>query len=419
MEGTLGKGSFGEVILGEHLLTNEKVAIKVLEKNRIKCQRDIDRICREIKILNVMQHKNVIMLYEIIETDLELLLVMEYCEGGELFDYIVERERLTEAEACYLYIQMIAGIQYIHQNGVCHRDLKPENLLLDYDNSLKIVDFGLSNLYEKNQQLSTACGSPCYASPEMIKGESYDCVKSDIWSSGVVLYAMICGYLPFENQNTAVLEDLIINADFEIPSFVSDECKDLLYGILNADPAERFSIEDIQNHPWTSLMQLPDQVGSSKGSQDALKKNTIQVDDSLLCEVCRRCSLDVKDVHDDILQNKHNKHTSCYYILKKKYEREEYCGQTPTKVPNYTEQTPLTADETPENQIEFHLLNAKERVTQNNYSDKVDDSSDNSIHYVRRVHESDSKSNKLDQEQSSCNVSSENQESKIKIIIDS
>lgn len=192
-----------------------------------------------------MRNDYIIMLYEIIETDSELLLVMEYCSGGELFDYIVERERLEEAEACNLFMQLVQGIEYIHTQGVCHRDLKPENLLLDFNNKLKIVDFGLSNQYDikKDQKLGTACGSPCYACPEMMKGEQYNCLKSDIWSSGVVLYAMVCGYLPFENQNKKILENLIVTANFELPDHLSAPCQDLLKRILNPDPDKRYTIE--------------------------------------------------------------------------------------------------------------------------------------------------------------------------------
>lgn len=124
---------------------------------------------------------------------------MEFVSDGELFDLIVKKQRLDEQQACKYFQELISGINYIHQLGICHRDLKPENLLVDYDKQLKIVDFGLSNLYEKGEALKTACGSPCYAAPEMIAGKRYNGLMSDLWSVGVVLYAMLCGYLPFED----------------------------------------------------------------------------------------------------------------------------------------------------------------------------------------------------------------------------
>lgn len=130
---------------------------------------------------------------------------MEYCSGNELFQYIVHKKRIPEDEACKLYQQLISSIEYIHKLGVVHRDLKPENILLDHTNNVKLVDFGLSNTYNEGETLKTACGSPCYAAPEMIKGERYKGLNTDIWSSGVVLFAMVCGYLPFEDPDTKKL----------------------------------------------------------------------------------------------------------------------------------------------------------------------------------------------------------------------
>ena len=144
---------------------------------------------------------------------------MEYASGGELFDYIVKRKRLQEEEACRFMQQIISGVEYIHKVRICHRDLKPENLLLDDQNNIKIVDFGLSNTYNEGDTLKTACGSPCYAAPEMIAGKRYQGLNSDIWSCGIILYAMVCGYLPFEDPNTSKLYKKIINCDYLIPAF--------------------------------------------------------------------------------------------------------------------------------------------------------------------------------------------------------
>lgn len=167
---------------------------------------DLNRISREIKILKRIKHPSIVQLYEIVETDDEIYLIMEYCNGGELFDYIVSKQRLREREAWRFYQDLLSGIEYLSKALVCHRDLKPENLLLDYNKSIKIADFGLSNVYsDKNDTLKTAWGSPCYAAPEMIEGKRYNGLSVDIWSSGVVLYAMIWGYLPFEDPVTAKL----------------------------------------------------------------------------------------------------------------------------------------------------------------------------------------------------------------------
>jgi len=161
---------------------------------------------------------------------------MEYACGGELFDYIVRKDRLTEKEACRFYNQIVSGIEFLHSKGIAHRDLKPENLLLDKQKNLKIVDFGLSNTYETGETLKTACGSPCYAAPEMIAGRRYNGIEVDIWSSGVTLYAMLCGFLPFEDPDTALLYKKILKGDFELPDFLNNRSIKFLKEILCTDP---------------------------------------------------------------------------------------------------------------------------------------------------------------------------------------
>ena len=175
---------------------------------------------------------------------------MEYASGGELFDYIVANTRLKEEEACKYFQQIISGVEYIHQLNIVHRDLKPENLLLDHKKNIKIVDFGLSNTYGFGELLKTACGSPCYAAPEMIAGKKYLGANVDIWSCGIIMFALICGFLPFEDPDTSKLYKKILSGEFKIPSFVSKEAADLLQKILNTDPEKRYKIEDIRAHPW-------------------------------------------------------------------------------------------------------------------------------------------------------------------------
>lgn len=175
---------------------------------------------------------------------------MEFASGGELFDYIVQNQRIREPEACKFFQQLISGVEYIGKLNIVHRDLKPENLLLDHNMGLKVVDFGLSNTYRNGELLKTACGSPCYAAPEMIAGKKYNGTQVDIWSCGVILFAMICGYLPFEDPNTSCLYKKILAADYHTPNFISDSAKDLLSKILNTDPDTRFNIDQIRDHPW-------------------------------------------------------------------------------------------------------------------------------------------------------------------------
>ena len=247
---TIGKGTFSKVKLGINSKNNKIVAIKILEKSKIKEKEDLERIIREMAILKNFNHPNVIQTYEIHETEESYLIIMEYCEGGELFNYIVKKDKLSEEESSFFFYQIVNGLEYIHSKGIIHRDLKPENLLLTSNHKLKIIDFGLSNFFNGKKLLSTPCGSPCYASPEMVSGENYNGFYSDIWALGIILFAMTCGYLPFEDKDNEVLFQKIINCDIELPEHLSFLCKDLIMKILNTEPQERIKIKDIKKHKF-------------------------------------------------------------------------------------------------------------------------------------------------------------------------
>ena len=247
---TIGKGTFSIVKLGINKKTNEKVAIKILKKNKIINKEDVERIEREISILKKLSHINVIRIYKINEDEDKYYIFMEYCENGELFHYIVERQRLTEEESSFFFYQLINGLEYIHSKNIVHRDLKPENLLLGKYNILKIIDFGLSNFCETDNFLETPCGSPCYASPEMVSGKKYNGHTIDIWSTGIILFAMMCGYLPFEDQDNDILFKKILKCKIKYPEYLSDMAVDLMKKILVREPEKRISLEEIKLHPY-------------------------------------------------------------------------------------------------------------------------------------------------------------------------
>lgn len=237
---------------------------------------------------------------------------MEYAPGGELFDYIVANKKLKEKDACKFFQQIIAGIEYLHKLNIVHRDLKPENLLLDYEKNIKLVDFGLSNTYKNGEQLKTACGSPCYAAPEMIAGKRYVPIGVDIWSSGVILYAMICGFLPFEDPNTSKLYKKILSGEYESPKFLSNESKDLLKGILTTDPEKRLTIPQIKSHAWFKQYNQDINNGIIVGY------DYIPVDKTIINSL-RSYNIDLEHAQQLIESNKHDNITASYYLLLNKH----------------------------------------------------------------------------------------------------
>ena len=241
---------------------------------------------------------------EIIEDNTHLYLFTEYANGGELFDHIVKNKRLKEKDACKYLQQILSGIEYVHKVGIVHRDLKPENLLLDRNQKIKMVDFGLSNTYKENQLLKTACGSPCYAAPEMIAGKYYHGVRVDIWSLGIILFAMTCGYLPFDDPDTKSLYKKIMAGEFVAPNYLSQELKHLLKGILCTDPEKRFTIDMIRKHPWYALNPVKELNGIIVG------KHKIPIDEQILSQVSNYGKYDVAETRAFLQKNKHNKHTT-------------------------------------------------------------------------------------------------------------
>ncbi|XP_023220940.1 maternal embryonic leucine zipper kinase-like isoform X1 [Centruroides sculpturatus] len=250
---TIGSGGFAKVKLAIHVLTGEKVAIKIMNKKSLG--EDLPRVKLEIKALKDLSHQHICKLYEVIETQNEIFLILEYCPGGELFDYIVVKDKLGEKEARHFFRQIVSAIAYIHNEGYAHRDLKPENLLLDEDQNLKLIDFGLCARPKggMTSHLATCCGSPAYAAPELISGKQYFGNEVDIWSMGILLYALLCGYLPFDDENMSVLYRKIQNGNYVCPSWLSSSSRELISEMLRIHPKQRITVTALLSHPW--LMQ--------------------------------------------------------------------------------------------------------------------------------------------------------------------
>ncbi|KAK6123177.1 hypothetical protein DH2020_043079 [Rehmannia glutinosa] len=280
---TLGHGSFGKVKIAEHIRTGHKVAIKILNRRRMKSPDMEEKVRREIKICRLFVHPHVIRLYEVIETPADIYVVMEYVPRGELFDYIVEKGRLQEDEARHFFQQIVAGVEYCHRNMVVHRDLKPENLLLDLKGNVKIADFGLSNIMRDGHFLRTSCGSPNYAAPEVVSGKLYAGPEVDIWSCGVILYALLCGALPFDDENIPNLFKKIKSGLYTLPSHLSPGARDLIPRMLVVDPMKRITTREIRQHPWFKV-NLPRYLAvTPPNAMEHIKK----LDEEIIQEVLR------------------------------------------------------------------------------------------------------------------------------------
>ncbi|XP_004308971.1 PREDICTED: CBL-interacting protein kinase 18-like [Fragaria vesca subsp. vesca] len=248
----LGQGGFAKVYHARSLKTNQIVAIKIISKEKVFELGLVDQTKREISIMRLLKHPNIVQLYEVMATKKKIYLVMEYAEGGELFQKINKR-RLKEEAARRFFQQLITAVDFCHKRGVFHRDLKPENLLLDKDGVLKVSDFGLSAFSEskrKHALLHTTCGTPNYVAPEVIRLGAYDGAKADIWSCGVILFQLLAGYRPFDDSNLNNMFRKICASEYRCPRWFSDDIRKLLFGILNTNPNERFLASDIMRSSW-------------------------------------------------------------------------------------------------------------------------------------------------------------------------
>ncbi|CAN8265096.1 unnamed protein product [Cochlearia groenlandica] len=253
----LGKGTFAKVYYGKDISSSsgggESVAIKVINKDQVmKRQGMMDQIKREISIMRIVRHPNVVELKEVMATKTKIYFVMEFVRGGELFAKIA-RGKLKEDSARRYFQQLISAVDFCHSRGVSHRDLKPENLLVDDNGDLKVSDFGLSALPEQLLQdglLHTQCGTPAYVAPEILRKRGYDGAKADIWSCGVILYVLLAGFLPFQDENLMSMYRKIFKSEFDFPPWFSPESRRLISKLLVVDPNRRISIPAIMRSPW-------------------------------------------------------------------------------------------------------------------------------------------------------------------------
>ncbi|KAG0322171.1 hypothetical protein BGZ99_003437, partial [Dissophora globulifera] len=258
----IGQGTYGKVKLATHALTGQQVAVKIVNKTHAAI------ITREIYHWRCLTHPNIAHLHEVLTTESKIYLVTEYCQNGEMLEALIRDGRCRPALAKRWFRQICLAIQYCHSRKIVHRDLKLENILLDSQNNVKLIDFGFTRECESKKLLESYCGSAAYTAPEIIVGKKYSGPEADIWSLGVILYTLLAGYLPFDDDNEAVVQDKIVQLDYEMPN-----AQELIQGILKEDPKERYSIEQILNHSWWTPRSDDDQEEAEAETQDAVDQD--------------------------------------------------------------------------------------------------------------------------------------------------
>ncbi|XP_037293488.1 serine/threonine-protein kinase MARK2 isoform X16 [Manduca sexta] len=280
---TIGKGNFAKVKLAKHVPTGKEVAIKIIDKTQLN-PGSLQKLFREVRIMKMLDHPNIVKLFQVIETEKTLYLVMEYASGGEVFDYLVLHGRMKEKEARAKFRQIVSAVQYCHQKRIIHRDLKAENLLLDGEMNIKIADFGFSNEFTPGAKLDTFCGSPPYAAPELFQGKKYDGPEVDVWSLGVILYTLVSGSLPFDGSTLRELRERVLRGKYRIPFYMSTDCENLLKKFLVLNPAKRASLESIMRDKWMNTGYEEDELRPYVEPQQDFKdhKRIAQVE-ALVC----------------------------------------------------------------------------------------------------------------------------------------
>ncbi|XP_049918703.1 MAP/microtubule affinity-regulating kinase 3a isoform X11 [Epinephelus moara] len=307
---TIGKGNFAKVKLARHILTGREVAIKIIDKTQLN-PNSLQKLFREVRIMKILNHPNIVKLFEVIETERTLYLVMEYASGGEVFDYLVAHGRMKEKEARAKFRQIVSAVQYCHQKHIVHRDLKAENLLLDADMNIKIADFGFSNEFTMGNKLDTFCGSPPYAAPELFQGKKYDGPEVDVWSLGVILYTLVSGSLPFDGQNLKELRERVLRGKYRIPFYMSTDCENLLKRFLVLNPAKRGTLEQIMKDRWIN----------AGFEEDELKPYTepeLDITDQKRIDVMVGMGYNLDEIQDSLAKMKYDEITATYLLLGRK-----------------------------------------------------------------------------------------------------
>ncbi|XP_069374324.1 serine/threonine-protein kinase MARK2 isoform X7 [Paralichthys olivaceus] len=314
---TIGKGNFAKVKLARHVLTGKEVAVKIIDKTQLNSS-SLQKLFREVRIMKMLNHPNIVKLFEVIETEKTLYLVMEYASGGEVFDYLVAHGRMKEKEARAKFRQIVSAVQYCHQKCIVHRDLKAENLLLDADMNIKIADFGFSNEFTLGNKLDTFCGSPPYAAPELFQGKKYDGPEVDVWSLGVILYTLVSGSLPFDGQNLKELRERVLRGKYRIPFYMSTDCENLLKKFLILNPSKRGSLEQqIMRDRWMNVGHEEEELKPYIEPQPDYKdpRRTGRHRDTQKKDIMLQMGFSQEEIQDSLVNQKYNDVMATYLLL--------------------------------------------------------------------------------------------------------
>ncbi|EEC19479.1 map/microtubule affinity-regulating kinase 2,4, putative [Ixodes scapularis] len=320
---TIGKGNFAKVKLAKHVPTGKEVAIKIIDKTQLNPS-SLQKLFREVRIMKMLDHPNIVKLYQVIETEKTLYLVMEYASGGEVFDYLVAHGRMKEKEARAKFRQIVSAVQYCHQKRIIHRDLKAENLLLDGEMNIKIADFGFSNEFVPGMKLDTFCGSPPYAAPELFQGKKYDGPEVDVWSLGVILYTLVSGSLPFDGANLKELRERVLRGKYRIPFYMSTDCENLLKKFLVLNPAKRATLEVIMKDKWMNIGYEEDELKPYlEPETDFGDSKRIAV--SSRAEILMSMGYSRDEIEDSLRNRKYDDIMANYLLLGKRTTENESC----------------------------------------------------------------------------------------------
>ncbi|XP_053271774.1 serine/threonine-protein kinase MARK2 isoform X9 [Pleuronectes platessa] len=346
---TIGKGNFAKVKLARHVLTGKEVAVKIIDKTQLNSS-SLQKLFREVRIMKMLNHPNIVKLFEVIETEKTLYLVMEYASGGEVFDYLVAHGRMKEKEARAKFRQIVSAVQYCHQKCIVHRDLKAENLLLDADMNIKIADFGFSNEFTLGNKLDTFCGSPPYAAPELFQGKKYDGPEVDVWSLGVILYTLVSGSLPFDGQNLKELRERVLRGKYRIPFYMSTDCENLLKKFLILNPSKRGSLEQqIMRDRWMNVGHEEEELKPYIEPQPDYKdpRRTGRHRDTQKKEIMLQMGFSQEEIQDSLLNQKYNDVMATYLLLDYRNSELDESGIKPR--PGSDVQRSVSSNQKPQN----------------------------------------------------------------------